>query len=250
MANPGGNYPGRQIFLGTLKTGEPAFAYFGSGRSSGSQGRYATPFIEGENAIRIKPTNPNEKYDPFRHYQAVRIDPESGLLVVSNSQAPNDATFEAYKFMPDVDKMGSEFLERLLEVIGPEYDSKEKPTSRVVGVISVADKIRLPILGITTERNSAHAMAVPAPHGGLVYVQTYNGDVDYKNFDPNILSDGKALFETGAKNAEELANEIYEISDYIDPKYGELRVWCVAGVQNGNGPGGWDIFRKNRHNVE
>jgi len=27
MANPGGNYPGRQIFVGALKSGFPAFAY-------------------------------------------------------------------------------------------------------------------------------------------------------------------------------------------------------------------------------
>ena len=251
MANPGGNYPGRQIFLGRIITGEPAFAYFGSGRSPPSQARYATKFIEGENAIRMKPTNPNEKFDPFRHYQAVRIDPETGLLVVSNSQAPNDAVFEAYKFMPDEQKICSDFLQRLLGVIGPEYDSKDKPTSRVVGVFPglIGEKYRY-ILGITTGRDSAHAVDIGMLPGHFAYIQTYNGDVDYKNMDPELLMDGNTIFTTDAKTAEELANEIYDISDYVDPKYGELRVWCIAGLHNGNGPGGWDIARRNRHKVE
>jgi hypothetical protein len=60
MPNPAGDYPGRQIFLGLLKSGEPAFAYFGSGRSPGSQQRYATKFLPEESSIRIRPLDPNE----------------------------------------------------------------------------------------------------------------------------------------------------------------------------------------------
>ena len=132
MSNPAGNYPGRQIFVGALESGEPAFAYFVSGRSAGSQGRYISPFLPQENAVRIKPINPNEKFDQFRHYQAVKIDLETGTLVVSNSQAPVDATLEAfvYKGKESAEAIEyKEFLQRLLVAIGPEYDSKEKPTS-------------------------------------------------------------------------------------------------------------------------
>lgn len=253
MPNPGGNYPGRQIFLGRAKTGQPAFAYFGSGRSTGSQSRYATRFIEGESAVRIRPTNPAEKFDPFRHYQAVRIDPETGLLVVSNSQAPMDAVFEAYKFMPDEEKLSyfSDFLRDLLRVIGPEYDSREKPTPRIVGVVSPTDSECVEILGITAQRGSAFTVRCypQLPDGTLLYVQTYNGDVDYDRMDIVPLGHLRTLFKTDAETAEQLANEIFDISDYVDPKYGELRVWCVAGIKNGKGPGGWELARRNRHGV-
>lgn len=86
--------------------------------------------------------------------------------------------------------------------------------------------------------------------GCLTFVQTYNGDVDYKAFDPRDLSGGLSIFHAEAGTAQQLADEIYDMSDYADPKYGELRVWCVAGVRNGRGPGGWEIGRRNRHQVK
>lgn len=118
MGNPGGKYPGRQIFVGGLKSGLPAFAYFGSGRSAQSRGRYATPFLEDENAIRIKPVDRTEPFDPFRHYQAVRIDRETGLVVVSNSQAPQDPLSEAFRLMPKEERAETCFLKNLLAAIG------------------------------------------------------------------------------------------------------------------------------------
>jgi IMP cyclohydrolase len=247
MPNPAGDYPGRQIFLGLLKSGEPAFAYFGSGRSPGSQQRYATKFLPEESSIRIRPLDSKEKFDPFRHYQAVRIDPATGLAVVSNSQAPVDAVFEAYLFMTDERKASRRFLEKLLEVIGPEYDNPknpEKSTSRVVGVIYPTKDGPGHVLGITTEPFTADQRIFRAVEGELGWVSTYDGKIDYSNFD---MARFPGTFKTSAKTAQELADEIYEMSDYIDPKYGELRVWTVAGVRNGNGPGGWEIARRNRH---
>ena len=247
MANPCGNYPGRQIFLGRLSTGEPAFAYFGSGRSKGSQERFAAPYDPVENSIRIKPIDPKTPFDPFRHYQAIRIDPKTGIAVVSNSQAPVDAIFEYYT-LGDAANSGHVFVGDLLTVIGPEWDSKEKPTSRIVGVVLPGPEDVKMDLAVTTVRNaSRHVRDYPNP-GKLMWVSTYDGNVEYSNFDPGNL--GFAYSETGAKTAADLANEIYDISNYIDPKYGELRVWCVAGVRNGNGPGGWELARKNRHNSE
>jgi IMP cyclohydrolase len=251
MANPAGNYPGRQIFLGTLATGEPAFAYFGSGRSAGSQKRYASPFIEGENAVRIKPVDPKEKFDPFRHYQAVKINPETGLVVLSNSQAPVDAVYEYYWLAPKVGREDNLYLQHLLEAIGPEYDSKDKPTSRILGV-----KFRNPLfmrgweshLGITDQMYRGSQVAFDENPGLFYFVPTYDGKVEYANFDRNNL--GVDAVELDATTAQELADEIYESSDYADLKYGELRVWCVAGVQNGNGPGGWEIARRNRFSIE
>ena len=250
MANPAGNYPGRQIFLGGLD-GRPAFVYLVTGRSDSSKQRYATSFIESESAIRIKPIKEDEPFDPFRHYQAVRIDPKTGLLVVSNSQAPNDAVFEAYSFMTDEEKLGDNYLARLIAAIGPEYDNKEKPTSRIVGVTFPLEEVDFAsVLAITAKRGDGQQLNFRMPYTNLlIWVPTYNGDLAYRNFDPFILTEKKTEFHPSAKTAEELANEIYEISDYADPVYGDLRVCSVAGIRNGNGSGGWELARKNRHNV-
>ena len=141
MANPGGDYPGRQIFLGGLKSGHPAFVYFVSGRSKASQSRYATPFDESERAVRIKPTDTKEPFDPFRHYQAVRIELETGLLLVSNSQAPNDMLVESYRFIPAGEinpynyRLHPRYMKSVLELAGSEHDSIEKPTPRIAGMV-------------------------------------------------------------------------------------------------------------------
>jgi IMP cyclohydrolase len=247
MANPGGNYPGREIFLGSLVTGEPAFAYFGSGRSSGSQARYATPFIERESAVRIAPTDSKEKFDPFRHYQAIRIQPETGLVVVSNSQAPVDAAYEAYWLGPRVERQPRAFVQNILALLGPEYDNKEKPTSRILGVMYRMDNNWFGTVGITDEVDQSEELTFKIHPGHFRYLPTYNGDVDYRNFSRFNL--GRTT-EMTAQTAQDLADEIYGMSDYVDPKYGELRVWCVAGVNNGKGPGGWEIARTNRYPVE
>ena len=245
MANPGGNYPGRQIFIGSLKTGEPAFAYFVSGRSSGSQQRYVSRFLENENAVRIKPTNPDEPFDIFRHYQAVRIDPKTGLLVVSNSQAPVDPLVEAFACEPS--QVLSGYMKDLLAAIGPEYDSKTNPTPRIAGaIVPIEDRFAQGI-AITARKRSAQETSGMMPLDGvLTWVATYDGNVNYGPFNGFLAVHGGTKYAAAAKTAQELAEEIYDISDYTDPKYGELRVCTVAGVRNGNGPGGWELARRNR----
>jgi hypothetical protein len=248
MANPGGNYPGRQIFTGRLKNGEYAFAYFGSGRSPASQQRYATPFLPGENAIRIKPLNKDEAFDAFRHYQAVRVDPETGLLIISNSQAPNDPLFEMYKFA-SMEEKTRDLTTRILGVIGPEYDNPTKPTSRVVGVLfPLGNNAFGSVLGISAQRGSAHQLFFEPQAGEMKWVSTYDGNVDYQNLDPQKLVKGETAYIPHATNARELASEIYDNSEYVDEKYGELRVWALAGVRNGKGPGGWEFSIHNRMN--
>lgn len=248
MANPGGKYPGRQIFLGALKTGKPAFAYFVSGRSQASQRRYATPFIEAENAVRIRPVDTQERFDPFRHYQAVKIDPDTGLAVVSNSQAPVDPVFEAYKFM---EEKNAKFLAGLLRAIGPEYDNKENPTPRIMGVFIPTNESGIGMLSITTGKGTTAIEFDCEPYFGLSHVQTYDGNVNYRAFDPNAVKRNHLPgFRPVSTTARQLADEIYEMSDYTDPQYGELRVCAVAGVRSGKGPGGWELARRNRHDVE
>ena len=253
MPNPGGNYPGRQIAMGAIE-GKPAFAYFVSGRSEKSQKRYATPFLYPEHAIRINPLDMNEKFDQFRHYQAVRIDPETGLLLVSNSQAPNDAIFEAYKFK-NMTKEDPFFRAAIiLSSIGPEYDNKQKPTARVLGICDPSDIEDGEFdMFLQTKRPYGHQIGFgmnTIADGRMHFVQTYDGNVDYGDFDYTMFVDHKSAFDTSAKTPQDLAEEIYGSSDYIDPTYGVLRVSCIAGVRNGNGPGGWEIAIKNRYRVD
>jgi len=246
MANPAGNYPGRQIFVGALESGEEAFVYFGSGRSKGSQARFASPFLPEENAVRIKPIDPKEPFDQFRHYQAIKIDPKTGTAVISNSQAPVDAVLEVGIYVED-EKEVLESLSRIIGAIGLEYDSKEKPTSRIVGLIQPK---KVAALAITDRKNHAVASVFCVTPGHLSWVPTYNGEIEYKNFLSFDLSAQKYVVQTSATGAQQLADEIYDMSDHVDEKYGELRVWSVAGVRNGKGPGGWEIARKNRHQIE
>jgi len=62
-----------------------------------------------------------------------------------------------------------------------------------------------------------------------------------------LLESDAAFFETDQTTAHGLADEIFDMSDFESPEYGKLRVCSVAGVRNGNGPGGWDIAVRNRH---
>lgn len=249
MANPGGNYPGRQIFVGHTIKDEPAFVYFGSGRSQKSQQRYAAPFDPKENAIRIRPLDRDEEFDPFRHYQAVRINPETGLVVVSNSQAPVDALAEGFAFIDPTERAFSHLPKDLLAAVGPEYDNKkeEKRTPRIVGVIYETDNDIFNATLAVTDRPGRSAQLVAENNVGsgcFRWVPTYNGAVDYISF--NLVLLGANLFALHGTSARALADEVYEMSDYVDPKYGELRVWAVAGVHNGKGPGGWDLAVRNR----
>ncbi len=246
MANPGGNYPGRQILLGTTLNEEPAFIYLVSGRSKKSQERYASSFIPRENAVRIKPTDPDEPFDPFRHYQAVRIDPNTGLLTVSNNQATQDPVFEVYSLKGKRDESPDKRFERIMAAIGPEYDSRDNPTPRVMGVVNTYTLGPFSLCtGITTEPDRANVRLHTPEPGMFGCVQTYDGNVEYHPFAPGLRN--HAIIDKISPQG--LADWLYEVSNYTDPKYGELRVCTIAGVRNGNGPGGWEIARRNRFEV-
>ncbi len=249
MPNPGGDYPGRQIFLGGLKSGEPAFAYFISGRSKKSQERYAAPYDPSERAVRIRPLDPKEEFDPFRHYQAVRVDPKSGLLLVSNSQAPNDMIVEHYTHDTAQENSFRTYMGLVLSLAGPEHDNPEKPTPRISGLVLQNENI----LGITTANTTQSVRSYTEYDGKLAFVQTYDGSVNYSALDAFswweclLHESDAAFFETTQTTARGLADEIFDMSDFESPEYGKLRVCSVAGVRNGNGPGGWEIATRNRH---
>lgn len=253
MANPAGNYPGRMILVGTLRTGYSAFAYLVTGRSSGSQQRYATAFREDERAIRILPTDPNAPFDPLRHYRAVHIT-NHGLAVISNSDAPVLGATQCYVIAQEALCMDGDPLRHVLSRHGNEQDhptDASKHTPRIMGVVmpATAKRTSCSVLGIARDKGFAKTFSVHgAPRGLFWAVPTYDGEVEYSPFNTDRL--GRLQLEMGATSAQELAEELYEMTDHVDPKYGELRVCAVAGAQNSNGPGGWELGRKNRHEVK
>ncbi len=256
MPNPAGNYPGRQIFLGGTKAGHPAFVYLVTGRSQPSQQRVADRYNEREKSIRISPVDPAEGFDPFRHYQAVKIWTPNGVLVVSNNQATVDPVLEGYALMTDQERASSTLLWKQLNTAGPEYDNpdRSKCTSRITGVVFPVKNVWRQALGIVTERGNPSATVVRAHNirydGRFDWISTYNGEVDYANFEnPERLQKGETVFEFSAETAQGLADELFEMTDYEDPTYGILRVCTIAGVRNGNGPGDWELARKNKHKL-
>ena len=251
MANPAGNYPGRQIFLGSTLDGHPSFVYVVTGRSDKSKGRVASPYLLDQNAIRMRPIDSDEKFDAFRHYEAVRIDRETGILVVSNSQAPVDGTLEFYKFGSNIAERG--FAQEMLALLGPEYDSQTKRTSRILGISMPFEESWLNVLAITTRDGEAtgnrdYFTGLHLSPGIFRHLPTYNGDVEYSNFHPEYLMRNLTLVELGQRSPEDLAEALYDMTDYEDPTYGDLRVCTIAGVRNGRGFGGWELATKNRWN--
>lgn len=249
MSNPAGDYPGMQIFVGTLGSGEPAFAYFISGRAKESQERYAS-HARGQSVVKIKPLNPRKLFDKFRHYNAVKIDSETGTLVVGNNEGPINLALEYFSHMKDK-KEAMENLQRMLGSSGPEQDGKSTP--RILGVIRPDSKDKpdygVSLLAITDRSNYATVKDFPRKLGEFHWVSTFNGDVEYRNFNAYDLGDQKHVIDTDANGSKELADEIFKMSDYVDGKYGELRVCAIAGVRTRKGPGGWDIAVRNRHKV-
>jgi hypothetical protein len=78
----------------------------------------------------------------------------------------------------------------------------------------------------------------------MVYIQTYNGRVeDYMPFEVGF----NQYFHPESTTPQGMAEELYDMTDYFDEKYDDLRVCTIAGIRDGNGPGGWNIWIRNRH---
>ena len=247
MPNPAGAYPGMQIFAGAIKSRESAFAYFLSGRSPESQQRYAS-HARGQSIVKIKPLNPRKLFDKFRHYNAVKIDSETGTLVVGNNEGPINLALEAFSHKDDR-KEAIEYLQRMLGASGHEHD--EKSTPRIIGVVRPDNPNKpdygVSVLAITDRPNYAAVKEFPGEPGRFHWVSTFNGEIDYKTFNAYDLGNPTHVIDLNATSSQELADEIFEMSDYNDDKYGELRVCAIAGVRTRKGPGGWNIAIRNRH---
>jgi IMP cyclohydrolase len=251
VKNPCLPYPGRQIFVGTTFEGLPAFGYLVTGRSPESQQRKAVYKPE-ENSVRIVPLDPSIPFDELRHYQAVRIDPETKTVVVSNSQAPVADLLESYKAVArEGREIESGLLSSLLGMLGPEPDSINTP--RIAAVLAKTNKDHhfRSVHGIVNSEGAAAYFDILQNRALFRTVSTYRGDLELTpSFGIEDLHAEYAL-TLGSKTPQELSEELYEISFVENPR-GDLRVCTVAGVLTGhrNWPGGWEIAVKNRHNVE
>ncbi|MBI4162107.1 MAG: hypothetical protein HY513_00360 [Candidatus Aenigmarchaeota archaeon] len=154
------------------------------------------------------------------------------------------------------ERKSATLLWNVLRSAGPEYDNEDRPkcTSRITGVMFPIDGKWRQALGVVTKRNDPMAVAVGARDiaydGKFHWVPTYDGNVDYANFpDPQRVQRGETVFEFKAETPQGLADELFDMTDYKDPKYGLLRVCTIAGVRNGKGPGGWDFAVQNRHDI-
>lgn len=233
MKNPCLPYPGRQIFVGTLPNGLPAFGYLVTGRSPESQQRRAE-YRADENAVRILPLDPDATFDPLRHYRAVKINPESNVLVVSNSEAPVDELLAK----PD-DMRG------ILKKYGPEPDASRTP--RIACTIYRVGDIFVRHLGIVTADRILALRSALNQRGSFSTVSTYGGRLEdpLASLDTDLLlgHDLDIVVESTAPN--QLADELYEISHEPNPR-GDMRVCTVTGALNNKSPVGWELAIKNR----
>jgi len=240
--NPDGPYPGRQIFVGITKKGEPCFAYLVTGRSPGSRERKAE---KKGNIIRIMPSDSNTTFDPLRHYIAVKYDNELGLAVITNG-IQTEAIFENYRLSINLKGQkiveAPQLLHSLLDYAEAEPDSYHTP--RIAAAIAYGNGAPQAVIG-TIGVNHGHTEEIniePTNNGCLAVVSTYDGNMD--NPKPNIHCPTLFCYECFAETPKELAKHIFEISA---AKYegDDIRVCTIAGVFSG---GKWNTSIINVNN--
>ena len=237
MTNPNGPYPGRQLFIGTTLSGNPAVVYLVTGRSPASRERKATPVDSG---VIIGPLG-TQPYDALRHYTAVKYDNVSGILAVSNG-IQTDAIFETYKLLYNTNSIPSkDFMEKLLDGAQAESDSLHTP--RIAGVITnTADNKTVFIVGIKTHDIPARAFQIEPALGTLTGLPVYKGNLENpEGFDP---ASGLSKIEFNGKTAIELAEHLFEISKAA--YNGEdIRVCAVGGIRSDDRHN-WQVAVRNR----
>ncbi len=237
MINPNGPYPGRQLFIGTTLTGNPAVVYLVTGRSPASRERKATPVDSG---VIIGPIG-NQPYDALRHYTAVKHDGVSGVMAVSNG-IQTEAVFETYRLLYNTNSIpAKDFMEKLLDGAQAEPDSMHTP--RIAGVITgTAANQPVFIVGIKRHDMPAKAFQVETEPGTLYGISTYNGSLE--NPEGSIPASGLARIEFNGKTAIELAEHLFEISKAAY-NGDDIRVCAVGGVR-ADDKHTWQIAMRNR----
>lgn len=238
MSNPGGPYPGRQLFIGMTVDKRAAFAYLVTGRSPQSRARKG---ILRENKVIIGPTG-DQPYDPLRHYTAVKFDKGTGMAVISNG-IQTEAIFETYRLLFHTESSPTEdYLEKLLDGACAEPDSLNTP--RIAGVATSGDNATLvAILGIKRHDMPARTFKVKPEPGMLTGISTYNGDLGSpKSFDPDS---GLLKLEFRGKTPQELAERLFEISA-TSYQGDDIRVCSVGAIRSSDGHK-WELTIQNRH---
>jgi len=235
VSNPGGAYPGRQLFIGTTVDNRAALAYLVTGRSAPSRARKG---IVRENNVIIGPIG-DQPYDPLRHYTGVKFDNDTGIAVVSNG-VQTEAIFETYRLLFHTESPPTkDYLEKLLDGARAEPDSLNTP--RIAGVVTGGDNAAL--VGIKRHDIPARAFELKAEVGILLGVSTYKGDLENpKSFDPDS---GLLKLEFGGKTTRELAEHLFDIST-TSYQGDDIRVCSVGAIRSGDGHK-WELTIHNRH---
>lgn len=237
MTNPGGSYPGRQLFLGLTAGGRPALAYLVTGRSVPSRERKA---VRRENAVIIGPLG-QQPYDPLRHYTAVKYDATCGLAVVSNG-IQTEAIYEVYRLLYHTGNQPSPgYLKMVLDGAGAEPDSLKTP--RIAGVVTRRKNGAVFYLGIKKSSRQATIWPLETETGKLAGIATYNGDMDHP--EPYRTERGLLRLECPSNDPGEIAGQIYDISA-ASHQGEDIRVCAIGGVLAEDGHH-WEMAIINRH---
>ena len=239
MTNPNGPYPGRQIFVGLTQDGNPALAYFVSGRSPGSRERKATRW---ENTIIIGPLG-DVAYDSLKHYTALQNDTATGMLALTNG-IQTQAIFETYKLLYNV---GSEpdtaYLKLLME--GAAFEPDALNTPRIAAVLTGPEGNMGTVQMVSViERDAEAFTARVEPEAGVFTgVSTYAGDLE----NPLPFDTGSPLprLKVEGKTAAEIAEYVYGISEATSNGE-DIRVCAIGGVYSKE-KNDWDLAIINRH---
>ena len=239
MSNPNSPYPGRQIFLGRIKQGNPCFAYLVTGRSPQSRERRATKTDHG---IIIGPVG-NEPYDWLRHYTSVMTDENIGLVAVTNG-IQTEAVFETYRLLYHTGAaLGTEYMTNIMT--GAQYEPDSLHTPRIAGVITFPAGQLEPvyIMSIITDNPPANTWVIKPEKATLTGVSTYNGNLEIPQaFD---VSGDLPVIKNDNNNPAEIAEYIYEISAATN-QGDDIRVCAIGGVLSNDGKT-WELSMTNRH---
>lgn len=247
-------YPGRGILVGNSDH-NPAFGYFVTVRTPKYRGR-KLEFVEAENAYRTLPFK-KEDFDPLLHYRAVTMDKDTGLLLVSNSEAPVDPLMEHYKKLlveDDAERLTQ--TDKILGSIGTEPDDLKTP--RIICLIYPQTHEVLHVfghlrafnhLGIVTKDGTDSSISVYSGDempNAFFPLTTYTGNLDTPQpFDAKLFA-WKNAVAIDSTTPEQMVEEIYE-GIYADTPKGDLRVCAIAGIYSGDM---WKIEKKNRFNTQ
>ncbi|UCD08277.1 MAG: hypothetical protein JSU79_07935 [Dehalococcoidales bacterium] len=239
MSNPNGPYPGRQIFLGRTKRGNPCFAYLVTGRSPQSRERRVTKTKRG---LIMGPIG-DVPYDWLKHYTAVMTDEDIGLAAITNG-IQTEAVYETYRLLYHTGTAPvAEYMTSIMT--GAQHEPDSLHTPRIAGVITFPDRgsDAVYIMSIITDNPPANTWVIKPENATLTGISTYNGNLESPlAFD---VSGDLPVIENDYDTPIEIAEYIYEISSAVN-QGDDIRVCAIGGVFS-SGKKTWELSMINRH---